>query len=396
MTSDDNGAAGGHPDEAGARRGSRGGGVKRRRAGRAVAWWLAGALLAAAFVVLPVETLQRPRNPAAPGPDDPATSVKVTTKPAPEPPHLPAARTSVEGGRVVVRLTDEERARVGVETARLSPKPHRIEIQAYGSVLDLARVTELTNSYATAKAQLQTAQAKAEVSRSAYVRARSLGQYATQVQVETTEGTFRTDEAALTAAQSQLRTLAATAQQEWGAVIGRAIVDRSPAITRLIERTDFLVQVTLPPGETLKEPPATAFAEVPPQSERVALRYVSPATRTEQRIQGVSYFYTVAGDSGLLPGMSTLAFLTSERQANGIAVPEGAVVHWQGSAWIYRSVGEDAFARHPLKTDAPMSADAYVVDDLDRETEIVVSGPQAMLSEEMKGQIQLSGEADDD
>jgi hypothetical protein len=273
--------------------------------------------------------------------------------------------------------------------------PHRIEVQAFGSVLDLARVTELTNSYASARAQLQTAEAKAEVSRAAYTRARSLGQYATQVQLETAEGTFRTDEAALAAAQSQVRTLAATAQQEWGTVIGRAIIERSPVITRLIERTDFLVQVTLPPGETLRAPPGTAHAEVPPQSERVALRYVSPATRTDQRIQGVSYFYTVAGNSGLLPGMSTLAFLTSERETTGIAVPESAVVHWQGGAWIYRSVGDDAFARHPLRADAPISADAYVVDDLGPEAEIVVTGPQAVLSEELKGQIQ-SSDADDD
>ena len=307
----------------------------------------------------------------------------------------PSVRVAVESGRAIVRLSDEEQNRIGVETARHKRTTHRIEVQAFGSVLDLARVTELTNSYASAKAQLQTAEAKAEVSRAAFVRARSLGQYATKVQLETTEGAFRTDEAALTAAQSQLRTLAATAQQEWGTVIGRAIIERSPVITRLIERTDFLVQVTLPPGETLKAPPAIAHAEVPPQSERVALRYVSPATRTDQRIQGVSYFYTVTGDSGLLPCMSTLAYLTSERETSGIAVPDSAVVHWQGSAWIYRSVGDDAFARHPLKPDAPISADAYVVDDLGPEAEIVVSGPQAVLSEELRGQIQAS-DADDD
>lgn len=314
-----------------------------------------------------------------------------------ERPHLPSApRTAIEGGRVVVTLSDEERERIGVETARLAPKPHRTEIQAYGSVLDLARVTDLTNAYASAKAQLQTAQAKVEVSRNAYLRAKSLGQYATQVQLETSEGTFQTDQAALTAAQSQVRTLAATAQQEWGPVIGKAIVERSPVITRLIERADFLVQVTLPPGETLKEPPGTAYAEVPPQSERVALRYISAATRTDQRIQGVSFFYTVAGDSGLLPGMSTLAFLTTERTASGIAVPEAAIVHWQGGAWIYRSVGANAFARHPLRPDLPMADDAYVVDDLNGETEIVVSGPQALLSEEMKSSLQVSGGADDD
>ena len=376
--------------------------MRQRRRRRAVAWWLALGLTIVAVVVLPPD-LPRVTWPVtwpvtwlAAVSTEPATTSAAKPDPAPERTQLAPTRTSVEGGRVVVTLSPEERERIGVETTRLAPQPHRTEIQAYGSVLDLARVTDLTNAYASAKAQLQTAEARAEVSRSARQRARSLGQYATQVQVETTEGTYRTDEAALAAAQSQLRTLAATAQQEWGAVIGRAIVERSPVVTRLIERTDFLVQVTLPPGETLKGVPGPAFAEVPPQSERVALRYVSPATRTDQRIQGVSFFYTVSGDSGLLPGMSTLAFITSDRTVTGIAVPEGAIVHWQGSGWIYRSVGEDAFARHPLKLDAPMANDSYVVDDLAGETEVVVVGPQAVLSEELKSQLRASGGDDDD
>ncbi len=309
---------------------------------------------------------------------------------------LPVVRTAVEGGRVLVRLTDAERERIGVETAHLTSRAHAVEIQAYGSVLDIARVTELTNSYASARAQLQTAQAKAEVSRSANLRARNLGQYATRVQVETAEGTFQTDQAALAAAQSQVGTLAATARQEWGPVIGRAIIERSGLVTRLIERTDFLVQVTLPPGETLKLSPASAFAEVPPQSERVPLAYVSPATRTDQRIQGVSSFYIVAGDSGLLPGMSVSAFLTSPRHASGIAVPESAVVHWQGGAWIYRSVGKDAFARHRITVDVPMSEDSFVIADLGSESEIVVTGPQAVLSEEMRSQGTEVGDGDDD
>nr|WP_246696768.1 efflux RND transporter periplasmic adaptor subunit [Methylobacterium planeticum] len=320
---------------------------------------------------------------------------RVNPAPA-ERPHLPAARTAVEDGRTVVRLKPEERARLGLETARVEAKVHREELQAYGSVLDLARVTELTNSYASARAQLQTAQARAEVSRSASLRAKNLGQYATTVQVETTEGTYQTDQAALMAADSQLRTLAATAQQEWGPVIGKAIVERSPVIGRLIERTEFLMQVTLPPGETLKGGPGVAFAEVPPQSSRVVLRFVSPATRTDPRIQGQSFFYIVAGDSGLMPGMSTLAFLPADRAVTGILVPEDAVVHWQGGTWVYRGLSENAFVRHPLKANTPMSDDAYVVGDLPGETEIVLKGAQALLSEEMKSLLQVSGGADDD
>ena len=306
-------------------------------------------------------------------------------------------RVSRQAGHVAVRLTAEERARIGVVTAHLVPQPHRIEILAYGSVLDLARITDLTHSDAGAGAALRTARARAEVSAGALRRARSLGPtLVAGAQLETVEGTAQTDEAAVAAAESQVRTLVATAQQEWGPVLGRAIVERTPLVTRLIERADLLVQVTLPSGEAMRAPPATAYAEVPPQSERVTMRFVSPATRTDQRIQGVSYYYLVAGDSGLLPGMSVQAFLTSPQESVGIAVPESAVIHWQGGAWIYRGIGADTFARHSLKPDAPMSADRYVVDDLGGEADIVVTGPQAVLSEELKGQALPSGDTDDD
>ncbi|NGM36100.1 efflux RND transporter periplasmic adaptor subunit [Methylobacterium sp. DB0501] len=314
-------------------------------------------------------------------------------------PALSQGRTRLlaEGGRVAVRLTPEERGRIGVATAHLAPQPHKVEILAYGSVLDPARITDLTNSYAGAVAALRTARARAEVSAGALRRARSLGPTVVAgAQLETVEGSVHTDEAAVAAAESQVRTLAATAQQEWGPVLGRAIVERAPLVTRLIERADLLVQVTLPSGEALRAPPATAFAEVPPQSERVTMRLVSPATRADQRIQGVSYYYLVAGDGGLLPGMSVQAFLTSPQESVGIAVPESAVVHWQGRAWIYRGVGDETFARHPLKPDAPISADRYVVDDLGGEADVVVTGPQAVLTEELKGQVQASGDADDD
>ena len=49
-----------------------------------------------------------------------------------------------------------------------------------------------------------------------------------------------------------MRTLAATAYQEWGSVLGKSLVDRSPAIRTLIERENFLLQITLPPGVILK------------------------------------------------------------------------------------------------------------------------------------------------
>ncbi len=38
-------------------------------------------------------------------------------------------------------------------------------------------------------------------------------------------------------------------------MIGKAIIERGALVTRLIERDDLLMQVTLPPGEALAKPP---------------------------------------------------------------------------------------------------------------------------------------------
>ncbi|MFC6789077.1 efflux RND transporter periplasmic adaptor subunit [Methylobacterium komagatae] len=309
---------------------------------------------------------------------------------------LPAPRTAIEDGRTIVHLTPAERARVGIVTQVLHARPHPRESTGYGTILDLARVTELANSYAGAVAALQTARARAEVSVSAARRLKSLGAAAiATAQIETAEGTALTDQAAVTAADSQVRTLAATARQEWGSVIGKAIIERGSLVTRLIEREDFLMQVTLPPGENLTQAPQTAFAEVPPQSVRVSLRLVSPATRTDPRIQGQSFYYLVSGESGLLPGMSVMAFLPTGRTTTGVLVPEDALVHAEGGTWVYRGLGNDSYVRHPVRTDAPMSADGFVVADLPEEGEIVLSGAQALLSEEMRSRVRVVGDDDD-
>lgn len=107
---------------------------------------------------------------------------------------LPAPRTAIEDGRTLVRLTPAERTRIGLVAEARPAILHRQELTAYGSVLDLARITELTNSYAGAVAALQTARARVEVSASAARRARTLGAGVVAVaQIETAEGTLLTD-----------------------------------------------------------------------------------------------------------------------------------------------------------------------------------------------------------
>ncbi|OAF12962.1 multidrug transporter [Bradyrhizobium centrolobii] len=322
----------------------------------------------------------------------------VSEEPQPGTPNSSRAEPSrtANSDQAVVKLTPGQQKQIGLETAAVETALHPEQFRAYGAVLDISRITELTNSYANAQAQLQTAQARLEVAKSAFERTRNLVESAAlpKKEAETAEGTFRTDKAALAAAESQLRTLAATAQQEWGPVIGRGIVERSSLVVRLIERDQFLVQVTLPPGVTVMGTPGTALAQAPTRNANIDLQYVSPATRTDPRVQGLSYFFSAPGDSGLLPGMNTTVYVPSGNTYEGVFVEDTAIVRWQGRSWVYLRVNADSFRRHPISTDQPVSDDDYVVRDIPSGSEIVIRGAQVLLSEEAKSE--LRGDTDND
>ena len=56
----------------------------------------------------------------------------------------------------MIKVDAEEQERNGIQTTALMPAPYQEEVRAYGMVLDLARLTDLSNNYANAKAQVAT------------------------------------------------------------------------------------------------------------------------------------------------------------------------------------------------------------------------------------------------
>lgn len=300
-------------------------------------------------------------------------------------------RVGIKNGEPVITVDAETQERSGIETEALSATPYQEQIRAYGMVVDVARLTALSNNYINAKTQVQTAQAKLAMSKPAFERAQSLyndQRAVSQAQVQSAEAAFVTDQASLAAAEAQVRTLTATAYQEWGSVLGKSLVEESPMITRLIERQDFLLQITLPPGVSLPVPPATAAIQTG-KGAHAPIAFVSPATRVDPKIQGLSFFYMAPAESGVLPGMNVLALLPTGKTIDGVTVPASAIVWWQDRAWVYRRAGPDTFTRDEIATDLPAEGGGYIVKDIQPEAEIVTSGAQLLLSEEFRAQIQV-------
>jgi hypothetical protein len=302
-------------------------------------------------------------------------------------------------GQPIVTIDTAAQTAIGLETGKAHAAPYENQVRAFGTVLDLAGLTSLNTNYIGAVSELKTTQARLAASQPAFDRAKALYEKSigSLVQVQTSEAALIGDRAAVAAAESKVHTLAATAIQEWGQVIGNGIVTSEPLITRLIERMVFLIQITVPPGTSI-DPPLIASVEASGKEERIAAKYVSPATRTDPKIQGWSFFYIASAESGVLPGMNVRAYLAAGKSVDGFVIPPAAVIWWSGHPWVYIKINDKAFTRRQIPTDMPYGQQgAFVVPaSLFPEPHpiIVTKAAQLLLSEEFRAQIQVGGDTD--
>ena len=306
-----------------------------------------------------------------------------------------SSRVSIADGVPTITLDEEALGRNEIETLALRNAMHMQTLRAYGTVLNLQPLTDLANKYAIAKANIETQQAKRDLSQAGVARARALytqGPHAiSKAQLETAEESFRIDEAGLAAAHAQFQALARTALQTWGAVLGygldQGLSRPSSLLMRLIERHDMLIQVTLQADEMVATAPEHAFAEQM-GGGRIDLHFVSPAATTDPHIQGQSFFYTAPAASGLVPGMNVVAYVPTGKVVARAEVPASAIVWLQGRAWAYFRTGPKTLVRREIATDAPAPDGGYFVKDMPDGTRVVSRGAQMLLSEEFRTQIQ--------
>lgn len=303
--------------------------------------------------------------------------------------HAPM-RVTVKNGVVVLTLSAADQRNDGIVTAEPQAAPARTEVEGYGTVLDAAGLTELSNRYAAAESAVATAEARLAVSRAAFDRAKVLHQDRENIstaEFQTAQGKFAVDKAELAAARSRLGTVAASARQDWGNALGEALIAHAPLVADLVDRRVYLVKVTLPPG--VRAAPAATVTAHMTGGPSIRLDFVSPATSADPQLQGVSYFFKAPAESGLLPGLKFAVPLPGEAAGGGIVVPEAAVVWLQGKAWIYRRTGATTFERRQIAPDRMAPDGGYIVSGLPAHAEIVLRGAQMLLSEEFRAQAPI-------
>jgi hypothetical protein len=291
----------------------------------------------------------------------------------------------------IVKLDSEAQEKGGIETAAPREITYQGRARAYGVILPLDRLTGLYNSALTATLQFKSAEIKLEASKTANARAQNLLKLfpSSASQAELADATYKMDAAAVEAAQAQLEAARNAAIQEWGPVLGQAIVERSELAEQLVRHKIRLIQLTLQPGAVAEAPEkiSVTFGG----SSTAEADFISEATQADPKIPNVSFFYTIPGAPGALAGLTVAAMFPNGEARPGVDIPPSAIIWQAGRPWMYVQAGSDKFERRAIGEEAAPTADGgYVLPAASwpHDKLVVVAGAQTLLSEESKNQMQ--------
>ncbi len=266
------------------------------------------------------------------------------------------------------------------EPEKTELKPQRI---AFGRVLDPTPIVTLDGELAAAEAAFTASRAQYERSQELFKSGENLARK-----------TFEAAEAQFRADQIKVDGLRRSALLGWGAVFSALdAAARREFVERLVRGDSALIRVDILPGDALAEQPKRARVLVlGREAQPVETQHLTPAADVDAKTQAQGFILRVdAPPFPLRPGMALTAWLELPQPARaGFAVPRSAVLRHDGRAWVYVQEEEEKFVRKPVTLDTPLDGDkgwfiaesgGIKADDL-----LVITGAQALLSEELKAQ----------
>ena len=296
------------------------------------------------------------------------------------------------GGFPSVSVSTESQAAAGIVTRELAAARSDAAAEVYGVVVNIQPLLEVRARYLSAIAEGRALRAAAASSGSEYQRMQRLYQDDRNVSeraVLAAEAQMKGDQARLAAAEQQAASMLDGLRSAWGETIaGWAANAHSTIVDALSSQREALLQVTF--SHDLQTDAARGVLTIAPVSARGAgraARLVSASPQTDTSLPGVTYFY-LAGGSGLRVGMRVAGQLKlGGKPRAGVVVPAAAVVWYGGKAWAYVKERDDVFLRRQVSASQEMGDGYFVAAGFEPGDQVVVSGAQLLLSEELKFQI---------
>jgi len=301
------------------------------------------------------------------------------TQAAPDEADVEASTTS-SNRPGTVQLSADQQVKAGITVAPLERRELAREVKGYGRVIDPQPLFDLL-------AELHSAEAALEASAKEYERLKALhsnDQNASARSVETAAAAVKRDQIQLEAIRTRLGSA-------WGTAFSKNHIAR--LVQALTTLDAVLIRVDLAAGESLPSPPAAARVQSPFDAGRSAeARFLGLATTASAQSPGQGFLFLLQPNSlALRPGLGVVGFLALEGpRLRGVVLPRAAIVRHQGQAWVYVQKGAETFERVPVVLEHALDDGWFIEASAAPSGNIVVGGAQALLSEELRSQINLA------
>lgn len=167
------------------------------------------------------------------------------------------------------------------------------------------------------------------------------------------------------------------------------------ALLRINRFDHLLARLYVPPGQTIASSVNRALI-YPADREEMAIpaHRVALAGSVDPRYQGQTWLFRLPpGKIALRPGQAVTARIAIPgRATGGVLIPSPAILRFQGETWVYVEKASGQFVRRMAALDRPRDDGWIVKSGFQPNEQVVVSGAQTLLSEEMKSQLESDEE----
>lgn len=289
-----------------------------------------------------------------------------------------------------INLTAKAQQQTGIATLKLKPATYHAEFTAYGKVLSIQPLAALRHRYLTALTEHVAAQAKFKQAELAVERQRTLYDKGISAKrnLEDHQAQWQIDQAQLQATHFQDQIIKEEAELAWGKTLSDWILTNGNSkLETLLSGQKKLLQITLPANQQLADGlTRIMIATAGNRSKAQPAELIATAPQTDNSSQGNSYFFSTAAKN-LSIGMAITAWISDpDSQITGVMIPKSALLWSLDQAVVYVK-NNDKFNRRAINHYTLTNDGYFVSEGLNADEELVITGGQQLLSEQMRGQI---------
>jgi hypothetical protein len=279
-------------------------------------------------------------------------------------------------GNVVLQVSKETADTMGLKVANPVATSLKPEMIGYGRVQDPAPLASLATD-------LSVAEAAWIASSNELARLQTLSS-----QGNTSARALETAQTTATHDQLGVQSLKDRLVMSWCPALADQ-PDFPGLIRALISLDAALVRVNLAPGEALPVAPLGARVVTLFGAAEQA-QFLGEASTVDPQTQRRGLIFLVKPDPAHIPaGEAVTCYLELPGEAAaGVIVPGDAVVRTDGAGWVY-VVGStnEIYTRTRIPLDHATDGGWFITNGLTAKDQVVTGGAQALLSEELKGQL---------